>query len=133
MQAGRLRERISIYRGVNELAGIAGGTIRKAEPVAVAYASVKIDNGSYTDDMGGYVASQDVTFEFHYHLRDKLVVGGVIKRADRVINLPRVDGTTESEVLYELYEIISVEPNRYLNRVYVKGRLLKTEKKGLGL
>lgn len=133
MQAGRLNERVEIYRGINKLEGIAGGVRRKAKPIAVAMANVKVESGGYVDDLGGYVASQEVTFELHYHLRSKLIVGGVVKRADRVISIQREEGGNGEAIYYELYEITSVQPSRPLNRVYVKGHLLKTAKEGIGL
>lgn len=130
MQAGRLTERVSIYKGENELKGLAGGVVRTAKPLAVAMANIKIDTGSYVDELGGYVATQDVTFEMHYHLRGKLMVGNVISRA--MGNTSRVDEGGEV-VGYELYEVTSVQPNRQLNRVYVKGQLLKVVKEELGI
>lgn len=130
MQAGRLTERVSIYKGENELKGLAGGVVRTAKPLAVAMANIKIDAGSYVDELGGYVATQEVTFEMHYHLRSKLMVGNVISRA--MGNTSRVDEGGE-EVGYELYEVTSVQPNRQLNRVYVKGHLLKVVKEELGI
>lgn len=127
MQAGRLTEQVEIYKQSDDLVLNGLTPLRRREPIAKAMASIKIANGGYVDEVGGYAPSQAVIIEMHYHTAGALVVGGLISR--KTHNVRRYVAGGEGEHIEPaglmLYEIESVEPNRALNRVYVNARLLK--------
>lgn len=127
MQAGRLTEQVEIYKQSDDLVLNGLTPLRRREPIAKAMASIKIANGGYVDEFGGYAPSQAVIIEMHYHTAGALFVGGLISR--KTHNERRYVAGGEGEHIEPaglmLYEIESVEPNRALNRVYVNARLLK--------
>lgn len=127
MQAGRLTEQVEIYRQSDDLVLNGLTPLRRREPIARAMASIKIANGGYVDEFGGYAPSQAVIIEMHYHIAGALFVGGLISR--KTHNVRRYTVSEGGEHIEPaglmLYEIESVEPNRALNRVYVNARLLK--------
>lgn len=127
MQAGRLTEQVEIYKQSDDLVLNGLTPLRRREPIAKAMASIKIANGGYVDEFGGYAPSQAVIIEMHYHIAGALFVGGLISR--KTHNMRRCVAGGEGEHIEPaglmLYEIESVEPNRALNRVYVNARLLK--------
>lgn len=127
MQAGRLTEQVEIYRQSDDLVLNGLTPLRRREPIAKAMASIKIANGGYVDEFGGYAPSQAVVIEMHYHIAGALFVGGLICR--KTHNVRRYVASNEGEHIEPaglmLYEIESVEPNRALNRVYINARLLK--------
>lgn len=127
MQAGRLTEQVEIYKQSDDLVINGITPLRRREPIAKAMASIKIANGGYVDEFGGYTPSQAVIIEMHYHIAGALFVGGLISRkTHNVRRYTEVGGGEHIEPAgLMLYEIESVEPNRALNRVYVNARLLK--------
>lgn len=127
MQAGRLTEQVEIYKQSDDLVLNGLTPLRRREPIAKAMASIKVANGGYVDEFGGYAPSQAVTIEMHYHTAGALFVGGLISRKTHNVRRYTADGGGEhiESAGLMLYEIESVEPNRALNRVYVNARLLK--------
>lgn len=127
MQAGRLTEQVEIYKQSDDLVLNGLTPLRRREPIAKAMASIKIANGGYVDEFGGYAPSQAVIIEMHYHIAGALFVGGLISR--KTHNVRRYTAGEGGDHIEPaglmLYEIESVEPNRALNRVYVNARLLK--------
>lgn len=127
MQAGRLTEQVEIYKQSDDLVLNGLTPLRRREPIAKAMASIKIANGGYVEEFGGYTPSQTVIIEMHYHIAGALFVGGLISR--KTHNVRRYTAGEVGEHIEPaglmLYEIESVEPNRSLNRVYVNARLLK--------
>lgn len=127
MQAGRLTEQVEIFKQSDDLVLNGLTPLRRREPIAKAMASIKIANGGYVDEFGGYTPSQAVIIEMHYHIAGALFVGGLISRKTHNVRRYKVgEGGEHIEPAgLMLYEIESVEPNRALNRVYVNARLLK--------
>lgn len=127
MQAGRLTEQVEIFKQSDDLVLNGLTPLRRREPIARAMASIKVANGGYVDEFGGYAPSQAVIIEMHYHIAGALFVGGLISR--KTHNVRRYTAGDGGEHIESaglmLYEIESVEPNRALNRVYVNARLLK--------
>lgn len=130
MQAGRLTEQVEIYKQSDDLVLNGLTPLRRREPIAKAMASIKVANGGYVDEFGGYAPSQAVVIEMHYHIAGALFVGGlIIRKTHNVRRYVAGEGGGGGEHIEPaglmLYEIESVEPNRALNRVYVNARLLK--------
>ena len=128
MQAGRLTEQVEIYKQSDDLVLNGLTPLRRREPIARAMASIKIANGGYVDEFGGYTPSQAVIIEMHYHIAGALCVGGLSSRKTHTVRRYTAGeggGEHIEPAGLMLYEIESVEPNRALNRVYVNARLLK--------
>lgn len=124
MQAGRLTEVIEIISTRNGSLGYRGDSVVEPDKAIKLRACVKLEKSDYIDDLGGYYTDMDIVCELHYHNRRAVLVGDLIRRGDTAVTGVS-DGSGGSVVT--TYEVTSVEPNRSLNRVYIRARRLKVE------
>lgn len=121
MQAGRLSERIEVVNTTNSRVDVMGDSYTDKTSSFYTNAAIKLTSGDYSLDDGAYTAGLTIQLELHYYLRRRLHVGDIIKRSDNAVSGVKDTGGSEMSTSYE---IVSVEPNRALNRVYVIARRL---------